>query len=435
MLAVLGIVAITWTVVRATRAAPAQKWEALMRSDEPVPIRVPRPLTAEEARWANAAWRYFVRNTAAATGLVASYEGAGTTSIWDTGSYVMAMIAAHRLGVIDIEEFNDRMSRLLDSLARLPLFENALPNREYDIASLSMVGPTGETDLRGVGWSAIDISRLLLAIKIVCWEYPYFTPQVRDILGRWSLHHLTSDGALQVARLDRRGNVSLRAEGRLGYEAYAARVLTMYNADTRESADLRATSAVATLHGVPLLVDRRLSFPVEGLSLVNSDPYLFHGLELGWDPVTARIAYQVFRVHQQRYASSGHVTVAGTGYLAEPTRRVHCAVLVDDSPWRCVSDDGEFLRGVSFFDAGAAVAWAALLDTDFADILRAAAVTAHDRQHGWRTGHFMDDARPVEMYSAQTNALVLEAVHFTQRGPLLNLLGDSPSDYLSYGDD
>jgi Protein of unknown function (DUF3131) len=427
--AALGMFA--WIVYHRVEQDRAASWRRFVASDTAIPVRQPQPLTAEEVRWAAAAWQYFERNTSPRTGLPASVAGERTVHVEDIGSYLLAAIAAHRLEVIEIEAFNDRMSQIFDALARMPLFDEALPNHAYDIQKLSMIGRDGEMDVSGTGWSAVDVSRLLLAFKIICWEYPYFTPQVRDIVGRWQLHLLVENGQMQGAHLSPTGRVVLHREGRLGYEEYAARVMALYNLETHRAGEGRAHIRLTHIDGVELAIDTRPSFPIEGLSLVTSDPYIAHGLELGWNRETLPMAYQVFRVQRQRYATIGEPTAVGAGYLEAPGGRVHCALIVDNRSWRCVDDAGDPRHGASFFSAGAAIGWAALFETDYAAVLRTEAAHALDPRKGWRTGYYVHNGAPVESYTAHTNALILTAIHYVQRGPLLNLLGEVPTDYLT----
>ncbi len=429
--AVVALGMFAWIVYQRVEADRATSWREFVESDSVIPVRRPQPLTAEEVRWAGAAWQYFERNTSPRTGLPASVSGERSVHVDDIGTYLLASIAAHRLGVIEIGAFNERMSRLFDALSRMPLFDDALPNHAYDIQKLGMIGRDGEIDVAGTGWSAVDISRLLLAFKIICWEYPYFTPQVRDIVGRWQLHLLVEGGQMQGAHLSRTGRVVRHREGRLGYEEYATRVMALYNMETHRAGEGRSHIQLTHIDGIQLAIDTRPSFPIEGLSLVTSDPYIAHGLELGWNRETLPMAYQVFRVQRQRFATLGEPTAVGAGFLEAPAGRVHCALIVDNRSWRCVDDDGAPRHDASFFSTGAAIGWAALFETDYAEVLRTEAARALDPRRGWRTGYYVRDGEPVESYTAQTNALVLTAIHYVQRGPLLNLLGEVPSDYLS----
>lgn len=66
---------------------------------------IPQPLhgdlTEEEKQWAKIAWTYFQKNYQPETGLVDSVEKYPLSTMWDTASYLMAIISAHRLEIID----------------------------------------------------------------------------------------------------------------------------------------------------------------------------------------------------------------------------------------------------------------------------------------------------------------------------------------------
>ncbi|MEZ4701440.1 MAG: DUF3131 domain-containing protein [Rhodothermales bacterium] len=431
VVAIAALMLFAWIVYNRSQDRAAAAWVRFAAAEPVIPVRRPQPMTAEDSRWAAAAWQYFERNTSPRTGLPASVAGGRTVTMSDVGSYLMATIAAHRLGIIDVMAFNDRMGRLLATLSQMPLFEGMLPNRAYDIQRLGMIGRDGDIDLVGTGWSGLDISRLLLGFKIVCWEYPYFTPQIRDIVGRWRLDQLADNGMIQGAHLSRNGRIVRHREGRIGYEEYAARVLSLYNLDTREASEVRSHATIAEVDGVELAVDTRPSFPLEGLNLVTSDPFLFYGLELGWDRQILPMAYQVYRVQRQRFATTGEAMAVGAGYLDDSGEPIRCAVIVDNRAWRCVNEAGENVRDAAFFSTGAAIGWAALFETDYARTLRDLAAPSHHPKRGWATGYRLRDGEPVTTYTVQSNALVLEAIHFLARGPLFNMMGDMPSDLLS----
>jgi hypothetical protein len=423
---------LSWLIFRHVRRDQDLAWERFLRNESSIPVRRAQPLSAEELRWAHAAWQYFERHTSRKTGLPLSYAGAETVTVGDVGAYVLATIAAHRLGIIGIDALNERMGRLLDTLSRLPLFEDALPNHIYHATTLRMIGREGNVDLLGTGWSAIDISRLLLGFHLACWEYPYLTPQIRDILGRWRLDLLVKDGFVQGAHVSRSGRVFTHREGRLGYEEYAARVLSYFNLYAGRAADLRSHVALTRVEGVALPYDTRPLYPLEGLNVVSSDPFLLHGLELGLPGEMASVAYHAYRVQWERFVARGEPVAVGGGYLGTPPERILCALVVDNRTWDCVDEAGHHARNAFFFSAGAALGWAALFEAEYATALRRAAAPAHDPRLGWRTGHYLRDAEPIDTYTTQTNALVLEATHFVLHGPMFDMTRGGTDEYWSH---
>ena len=53
---------------------------------------------------ARIAWTYFRNNTDPTTGLAGSVDGYPSTTMWETASYLVTIISAERLGIIDRAE-------------------------------------------------------------------------------------------------------------------------------------------------------------------------------------------------------------------------------------------------------------------------------------------------------------------------------------------
>src|SRR4051812_38795054 len=113
------------------RPAAARRAELPASADLPAQLPGPRELSPQEKQWARVAWTYFERNTDPITGLAGSVEGFPSTTLWDTSSQLLALLSARELGVIDERTFDARTARVLESLAKLPLVANALPNKSY----------------------------------------------------------------------------------------------------------------------------------------------------------------------------------------------------------------------------------------------------------------------------------------------------------------
>jgi hypothetical protein len=63
-------------------------------------------LTATELEMAKIAWRYFQNNYQPETGLVNAVDGYPSTTMWDTASYLAALVTAHRFDFIDKQIFD-----------------------------------------------------------------------------------------------------------------------------------------------------------------------------------------------------------------------------------------------------------------------------------------------------------------------------------------
>jgi len=96
-------------------------------------------LTPREFEMAKTAWSYFETSYQSETGLVNAVGSYPSTTLWDTASYISAMVAAYELCVIDKREFDNRATRLIETLRNLPLYRGEAPNKVYNAATGEMV--------------------------------------------------------------------------------------------------------------------------------------------------------------------------------------------------------------------------------------------------------------------------------------------------------
>lgn len=96
-------------------------------------------LTEQEMDMARIAWKYFENNYQESTGLVNAVNNYPSVTWWDAASYMAGMVSAYELGIIDKEEFNRRLVRILTTLNTLDLFQNELPNKAYNTQTAAKV--------------------------------------------------------------------------------------------------------------------------------------------------------------------------------------------------------------------------------------------------------------------------------------------------------
>lgn len=148
----------------------------------------------EELEWARTAWSYFVANEHPDTGLVAAVNKFNSTTLWDEGGYFLAIVAVFRLGVIDEAEAKARLLKAFRSLAKIPLFQDKLPNKVYNTASLKMTDYANKPTPSGVGWSALDIMRLMSGMLVATQQFPDLTEPAQAVINRWDMDLLASEG-------------------------------------------------------------------------------------------------------------------------------------------------------------------------------------------------------------------------------------------------
>ena len=112
-----------------------------------------RPPSAQARPLAAAAWAYPNANTRP-TGLVDTVAGFPSTTMWDTGSALLGMVAARELGVIPAGEFGDRAGKLVGALAALPLIDGKVFNKSYHTETRQMVDYDNQPAPQGIGWQS-----------------------------------------------------------------------------------------------------------------------------------------------------------------------------------------------------------------------------------------------------------------------------------------
>ena len=109
-------------------------------------------LTAADMQAAKTAWLYFENNYHEATGLVSSVDNFPSTTLWDTGNYLMALISAEKLELISHEVYDKRMRTALDTLGKIELYRDVLPNKVYNASTLAMTDYANVDTKDGIGW-------------------------------------------------------------------------------------------------------------------------------------------------------------------------------------------------------------------------------------------------------------------------------------------
>lgn len=386
-----------------------------------VPLREPGALTPRQEEWARTAWCYFENNLRQSTGMVDSVDGYPASTMWDTASYLLALISAERLGIVDKEEFSGRLSRLLNTLAELPLFEGSLPNKSYNTLDASMADYNNQPTETGIGWSAIDIGRLLVPLNIVVWNYPSHTPEVKKILKRWRFDRLVRDAVLYGTAADGDGQTVFLQEGRLGYEQYAAKSLALMGLDVGRALDYRAFMGWIDVLGIQVPYDLRNPEKYHAHNYVVSEPYILDGLEFGWDEVSKELAFRVFRAQEERFRQSGMLTAVSEDHIDKPPFFVYNTVFTDGKVWNCITEKGEDASRFKSISTKAAFGWYALYRTDYSDLLVDRVSGLFDPSRGWYSGEYEADGQPNKSITCNTNAIVLESLCYIKFGRMIGI--------------
>ena len=374
---------------------------------------------------AELAWRYVEQQTQPTTGLVNSVIGYPYATIWDMASGLAALYSAHRLELIGDAEYDERMERALGTIRELPLFAGGAFNKNYHVGRGVPAGRNDQEPGEGYGWSATDVGRLLIWLRIISEGDPQHAAAAAAIVERLEFDRLVRDGYLWGEDLDRTGRRRAYPEGRIGYEQYAAAGFALWEAYADSALSIRENAEEIEVLGVPLLTDRR------GQAHLTSEPFLLLALEVGWwSPHWRELAMGLLEAQQARFESSGQVTIVSEDAVPVPPyyfyyytvhgRGEDFAVVTLTAP--------SALPGPRWISAKAAFAWYAVAPGDYTWRALQTVQPAADPATGWQSGIFEQSGRPTGGQNINTAAVILEAALFHQlRTPLLAAANDTAS--------
>ncbi|MCL1147562.1 DUF3131 domain-containing protein [Shewanella sp. 10N.261.52.F9] len=391
---------------------------------EPIPFRQSRVLTDQEYQWANIAWQYFENNYQDNTGLVNSVDGYPSTTMWDTASYLMALISAHRLNIISFEEFSLKTEKALNSLARLPLVRDELPNKAYNTQTLAMVDYDNTPVEGGIGWSAIDIGRILVPMNILIWQYPRFNRQVNAVLQHWQIEAMTQDGYLYGARLSTGNALELVQEGRIGYEEYASKALSLMGRDVFNALKYADYLKLIEINGIDIPTDSRDPAKYHAHNYVVSESYILDSIEFGGDSISKVFAYRVYKAQEQRFKQQGILTAVSEDHIDQAPYFVYNTVFSDGKKWNSITDTGADASAFKTLSTKAAFGWYSLYDTPYATKLINGVDQLNSDSEGWYSGLYESNGEINKTLTANTNGIVLESLAYIQSGALLNIGAD-----------
>lgn len=380
-------------------------------------LQEPRALSTDDRAAAERAWRYIQNNTRPETGWVDSVAGFPSSTLWDQGSYLLSAVAAQRLGVIDTDEFQFRMGQLLDSFEKLPLFDGKLPNKAYNTQTLQMVDYTNAVNLEGIGWSALDVARMLMAFRALEKLNPEYGDRIRSLLARWDLNAMAFEGELWGA-LREDGEIVYKQEGRLGYEQYGARSAALWGMDVLQAVSSRRAMDWVEVAGVEVAADIRRADVFRAITPILSEPYVLQAIELGLDSENRIMAERVYLAQEARYRRTGILTAVSEDHINQEPYFLYSSVYSNGEPWAVVTEAGDFFPELRTLSVKASFAWDALYNTEYTKRLRARISGIGEPDKGWPAGIYETDESVNDIYSLNTNAIVIESIHYIAHGPL-----------------
>ncbi|BCL33897.1 DUF3131 domain-containing protein [Nostoc sp. MS1] len=389
-------------------------------------LKLTRPLTVVERRYAEAAWRYFQANYHAKSGLIDDRSDFKGATLWGLGDYLAALHAARSLDIISAKQFDERTRHLLAALGKLPLFAGELPSRGYDTRSLQAIDYGGNPVPQGNGWSALDLGRMLAALYNLKSYHPEYTKAVDQIVLDWSYLRVVRDGILSSATVtkDKEGRTLTRVnpETRLGYEEYAARAFQLWGFDVEGSA-IGGEYQTALVEGVKVPIQRQRNDTNSQMNQYTvSNPFLLYALEFGLDPKMRSLFEPVFQAQAERYRRTGTLTASATTLIDRKPYTIHSAVTGKGEPWVALGDDGQPVPKARMVSTAVAFAYHALLpENQYSQKLFPATTDLYNPLTGFYEGFYETTGKTAVGFTGSTNSIILQSLLYKvmNRQPLI----------------
>jgi hypothetical protein len=364
---------------------------------------------------ARQAWQYFERNWNDETGLVNSADKFASVTMWDQAAAIAALVSAKELGIVPEAEFKTKMSQMLKTLATMPLYKGELPNKVYNSKTLIPVN-YGQLEKREeIGWSALDLGRLALWLKIVGSRYPELKTQTEAVWKHWNVKRLTKNGQMYGTSVTK-GKENYNQEGRLGYESYAAYGLKLWDLDVDKALDLQSKVAFVNLYGKGVPYDKRDSKSSGANNYVLSEPYILDGIETGFQALPKAYADRILAAQEARYQATKQLTAVTEDNLDRAPYFVYSTLFVNGEPWAVITDTGEKHNDLRFLSAKAAIGWNVLYNTAYTRQLFDFVQANLKAERGWYNGFYESLKQPNKSLTANNNGIILESLLYKKIG-------------------
>ncbi|HEY9666639.1 MAG TPA: DUF3131 domain-containing protein, partial [Coleofasciculaceae cyanobacterium] len=377
-------------------------------------------LTPEEMAMARQAWQYFESNWNDETGLVNSADKFPSVTMWDQAAAIAALVSAKELNIVPEAEFNAKMNRMLKTLATMPLYKGELPNKVYNAKTLLPVN-YGQLDKREeIGWSALDLGRLAMWLKIVGAKYPQLQRQTEAVWKHWKVGRLTKNGQMYGTAVVK-GKEQLNQEGRLGYENYAAYGLKLWGLDVEKALNSQSNVAFVNLYGKGVPYDKRDAKTSGANNYVLSEPYILDGIETGFQSLPKAYADRILAAQEARYQATKQLTAVTEDNLDRAPYFVYNTLFVNGQPWAAITDTGEKYNDLRFLSAKAALGWHVLYNTPYTRQLSDFVQANLKTDKGWYNGFYESLKQPNKSLTANNNGVMLESLLYKKVGKPLTV--------------
>jgi len=129
----------------------------------------------------------------------------------------------------------------------------------------------------------------------------------------------------------------------------------------------------------------------------------------------------VFDVQRARFEKTGVLTAVSEDNIDQAPFFVYNTVFADGKPWNAVTESGEDASEYRSVSTKAVIGFHALYENEYTAKLVKHIANNYDKERGWYSGIYESNGEPNEAITANTNGIILEALHYIQFGPMMSM--------------
>ena len=367
--------------------------------------------TSNDLKHAKIAWKYFKNNYYDKTGFVSGLVKYPIIKTEHIGKTIMATISAYRLHIIDADTFHRRISRLLETLTKMKLYHNELPNLYYSAKTGARVTKAGKVTQTGNGWDLYSIAQMLTGLYYLEHDYPIYREKVFSIVSKWDFKRALLDKKMQNRYFDGKKKGGFKTIEDPAKEYYIYNALKLFNIKSyshlydERNLDYKAVYT----YEVPMGYKNKIS---------NAESYLWSMMEHPYYLKYKHYSSNLYLALKDRYTHTEKLSTSTEEALDSKPHWIQNALYNKGKLWSDLNRENKSVSKKNILSTKAAFIYDALYGyTDtYAKTLMDKLKETYSKNAGWYGGIYTHSNRPNKSLNILTNAAILESLYYKKVG-------------------
>ena len=365
----------------------------------------------EALKAAKIAWSYFENNYNKDTGLVNGVNKYNVIKPEHIGKTIMATISAESLDIIYKDVFNARISKLLNTLKKMKIYHNELPNLYYSAKSGKMVKKDGSKAGTSGGWDLYGVAQLMTGLYHLQRDYPQYREDVFKVVAKWNFKRAALEKGMQNRWFngkDKGGATDIKDPAK---EFYIYNALKFFNIKSyshlydERNLDYKAAYG----YEVPMGFEDRVT---------NGESYLWTMMEQPYYLKYKHYSSNIYLALKDRYTQTGKFATSTEEALDRKPYWIQNAIYNEGKLWENLNRDRKAEHNRGLLSTKAAFVYDALYGDkdDYAKRLLNEVKELGKEGYGWYGGIYLKSKHINKSLNIHTNAAVLESLNYKKLG-------------------